>query len=53
MDAEQTRSAPSSFLQVAKITCLTQPSTVRRQDDAVAYGEITDLERLEEPSKSA
>jgi hypothetical protein len=52
VDAEQTRPAPSPFLQIANIACFTQPGAMRRDDDAVAYGEITDLERLEQPPKA-
>ena len=52
VDAEQTRPAPSPFLQVAKIAYFTQPGAVRGDDDTVAYGEITDLEGLEQPPKT-
>jgi hypothetical protein len=52
VDAEQTRPTPSPFLQVAKITGFTQPGAVGRDDDAVAYGEITYFEGLEQPSKA-
>jgi hypothetical protein len=46
VDAEQTRPSPSPFLQIAKIAYFTQPGAMRRDDDAVAYGEITDFEGL-------
>ena len=53
VDAEQTRPAPSPFLQIAKVPCFTQPGAMGRDDDAVAYGEITDFEGLEQPSKAS
>jgi hypothetical protein len=52
VDAEQARPAPGPFLQVAKIAGFTQPGAMGRDDDAVAYGEITYFEGLEQPSKS-
>jgi hypothetical protein len=51
VDAEQTRPAPRTFLQIAKIACFAQPGAMRREDDTIADGEVTDFEGLKKPSK--
>jgi hypothetical protein len=52
VDAEQAGTTPRPFLQVPKIACFTEPSAMGRDDNAVTYGEVADLQGLEESSKA-
>jgi hypothetical protein len=52
VDAEQAGAAPSPFLQIPKIACVTQPAAMGRDHNAVTYREVADFQGLKESPKA-
>ena len=53
VDPQQAGTAASSLLQVTEVAGLTKAGTVGGGDNAVAHGEVADLQLLEQPTEPA